>query len=150
NGDVVSPEHYLREVEGVVLEVMLDKLFGISGPNVSAVDPLTRFYVLWRFTYRESNIEAGEAIVFSYPQDVELDGPNGISGASPALVEKAKGTYRVRNFLERGSNIKLGLPSEGSSVPLIDVLHRILWLLENSPREISTFLQQARTNVEQL
>jgi putative DNA methylase len=150
NGDVVSSKHYLREVEGVVLEAMLERLFGISGSNVSAVDPLTRFYILWRFTYRESDIESGEAIVFCYPQDIELDGPNGISGASPALVEKVKGTYRVRNFQERGSNKKLGLANDGSSVALIDVLHRVLWLQENSPREISTFLQQVRPNVEQL
>lgn len=150
NGDVVSSKHYLREVEGVVLDAMLEKLFGISGSNVSAVDPLTRFYILWRFTYRESNIDSGEAIVFCYPQDIDLDGPNGISGASPALVEKVKGTYRVRDFQERGSNKKLALPIDGTSVALIDVLHRVLWLLENSPREIPTFLQQVRSNVEQL
>jgi putative DNA methylase len=150
NGDVVLPEHYLREVEGVVLDAMLEKLFGISGSNVSAVDPLTRFYILWRFTYRESDIDSGEAIVFCYPQEIDLDGPNGISGTSPALVEKVKGTYRVRNFQERGSIKKLGLPIERTSIPLIDILHRVLWLLENSPREIPTFLQQARPNLEQL
>lgn len=150
NGDVVSPEHYLREVEGVVLDAMLEKLFGISGSNVSAVDPLTRFYVLWRFTYRESNIESGEAIVFCYPQDIDLDGPDGIAGPPPALVEKVKTTYRVRNFHERGGDKKLGLASEGINAPLIDVLHRVLWLLENSPRGIPAFLQQARPNLEQL
>src|SRR5262249_17411278 len=59
NGDEVSPERYLQEVEGVVLETMLEQVFGLTRAGVSVVDRLTRFYVLWRFTYRESTIEAG-------------------------------------------------------------------------------------------
>ena len=80
NGDPVPAEQYLREVEGVVLDVMLDEIFGLRGSAVAAVDALTRFYILWRFTYRESSIEAGDAYVFCYPQGIEIDGPNGLCG----------------------------------------------------------------------
>ena len=67
NGEPVSAERYLLDVEGVVLDTMLEQVFGFNRAGVSGVDRLTRFYVLWRFTYRESAIEAGDAIVFCYP-----------------------------------------------------------------------------------
>jgi putative DNA methylase len=38
----------------------------------------------------------------------------------------------------------------GKPVPLIDVLHRILWLLENEPRKLNDFLHQARPDRERL
>lgn len=150
NGAEVSAERYLQEVEGVVLDTMLEQVFGLSRAGVSAVDRLTRFYVLWRFTYRESSIEAGEAIVFCYPQGIELGGPEGISGSAPRLVEKVKSTYRVRTFQERGSEGGLGEAEDGVAAPLIDVLHRLLWLLENRPAKIPGFLKQAQVNLEQL
>ena len=107
--------------------------------------------MLWRFTYRESGIEAGDAFVFCYPQGIELDGPDGVSGAAPALVEKAKTKYRVRNFLERGHDDGLGLPDEeGHPAPLIDTLHRVLWLMQKRPGELGDFVTEARPNRDQL
>ena len=150
NGEPMSAEQYLREVEGVVLEVILDEIFGLRGAAVGSVDSITRFYILWRFTYRESSIEAGDAYVFCYPQGIEIDGPLGISGRPPSLVEKSRSKFRVRNYEERGENEKLGLSTEGLPAPLIDVLHRVLWLIDNRPTELSAFLKAASPNVEQL
>ena len=96
-------------------------------------------------------MDAGEAIVFTYGQNVELDGPNGLSTGSRALVEKKKGKYRLRDFIERGNNEKLGLPADdGTPAPLIDALHRILWLIENEPRNLNRFLDEARPDRERL
>ena len=150
NGEPMPAERYLREVEGVVLDVMLEEIFGLSGAAVGAVDSITRFYVLWRFTYRESSIEAGDAYVFCYPQGIEIDGPLGISGPPPSLVEKSGSKFRVRNYQQRGEDEKLGIGTDGQPAPLIDVLHRLLWLTDNRPNELKTFLKSARTNVEQL
>ena len=150
NGDPVPAERYLREVEGAVLDVMLDEIFGLRGTAVGAVDALTRFYILWRFTYRESNIEAGDAYVFCYPQNVEIDGPDGLSGPAPRLVEKTGSKFRVRHYQERGGNETLGIGEAGAPAPLIDVLHRLLWLLDNRPDSLQKFLDAARPNQEQL
>ncbi|MHC1765886.1 MAG: DUF1156 domain-containing protein [Verrucomicrobiia bacterium] len=151
NGDQVPPERYLQEVEGVVLDTMLEEIFGLTRSGVSAVDVLSRFYILWRFTYRESSIESGDAFVFCYPQGIELDGPGGISGPAPALVEKSRTIYRVRTFLERGADEDLGLPEEdGTPASLIDVLHRVLWLMEKRPTQLAEFLNEAQPNREQL
>ncbi|MBN2381436.1 DUF1156 domain-containing protein [bacterium] len=151
NGEEVPSEKFLAEVEGVVLETLLRKIFGVTGSGVAAVDGPSRFYVLWRHTYQATEMDAGEAIVFTYGQNVELDGQNGLSTGNRALVEKKKGKYRLRDYTERGDDEKLGMPKDdGKAAPLIDVLHRILWLVENEPRNLNTFLEEVRPDQERL
>lgn len=153
NGEEVPAEKFLAEVEGVVLETLLEKIFGMAGSGVAAVDGPSRFYVLWRYAYKAAEMDAGEAIVFTYGQNVELDGQKGLSTGRHALVEKKKGKYRLRDFTERGEDEKLGLPDElqvGKPVPLIDTLHRILWLVENQPRHLNRFLDETRPDRERL
>lgn len=151
NGEEVAAEKFLAEVEGVVLETLLEKIFGIPGSGVAAVDGPSRFYVLWRYAYKAAEMEAGEAIVFTYGQNVELDGQKGLSTGRHALVEKKKGKYRLRDFTERGEDEKLGMSEHGGTpAPLIDVLHRILWLVENQPRNLNRFLDEARPDRERL
>ena len=159
NGEEVPAEKFLAEVEGVVLETLLEKIFsgsvesgsvrGMGG--VGSVDGPTHFYILWRYTYKAAEMDAGEAIVFTYGQNVELDGQNGLSTGSRALVEKKKGKYRLRDFAERGDDEKLGMPKDdGKAAPLIDILHRILWLVENEPRKLNDFFDDARPDRERL
>lgn len=149
NGEEVPAEKFLTEVEGVVLDTMLGKLFGLTGGNVSAVDAPSRFYVLWRFVYKAAEIDAGEAIVFSYGQPVELDGPHGLSSGPRAVLQKKKGKYRLRDFTEHGADDKLGRAGE-EPAPLIDTLHRLLWLLENQPRRLGKFLEEGQPDRERL
>jgi putative DNA methylase len=151
NGEEVPAEKFLAEVEGVVLETLLEKIFGMASSGVSTVDPPSRFYVLWRYAYGVAELDAGEAIVFTMGQHVELDGPLGLSTGSCALVEKKKGKYRLRDFAERGEHEKLGLAGDdGEPAPLIDVLHRALWLIEHEPRNLNSFLDEAHPNRERL
>ena len=43
------------------------------------------------------------------------------------------------------------MPSEdGQPAPLIDALHRLLWLMERHPSGIPEFLREARPNTEQM
>jgi putative DNA methylase len=150
NGEPVPADSFLTEVEGAVLEALLEKLFGVSRAGVGSVDPVTRFYVLWRYAYRHATLDAGEAIVFAYPQRVELDGPGGLTAGGNPLMEKRKGKYRLRDFTERGEDENLGLPRGGEMPPLMDVLHRLLWLVEHRPALIPAYLDEARPDVERL
>lgn len=147
NGEEVSSEGFLHIVEGLVLEIILEKLFGIPRKGVSAVDSPTRFYVLWRYTYGRMEVDSGEAIVFAYPQGVELDGSMGLSSGRNALLQKKGKKYSLRDFSERGMDEKLGL---APNAPTIDTLHRCVWLLENAAYKIPEFLDQAMPNVSQL
>lgn len=146
NGKEVTSEEFLNIVEGLVLETILEKLFGVSRKGVSQVDPATRFYVLWRYAYGRMEVDSGEAIVFAYPQGVELDGPMGLSSGRNPLLEKKKDKYRLRDYSERGSDEKLGL--DGKST--IDVLHRLLWLLENQAYKIPDYLTNTMPNYDLL
>ena len=146
NGEEVTSEKFLHIVEGLVLETILEKLFGISRKGVSDVDAPTRFYVLWRYTYGRMEVDSGEAIVFAYPQGVELDGPLGLSSGRNPLLEKKGKKYRLRDYSERGMDEKLGLDGK----PVIDVLHRLLWLLENQAYKIPEYLSQSMPNYDLL
>jgi putative DNA methylase len=156
NGEQVPAERFLTEVETVVLDRILTRLSKEAGGNggrtsLAGVDPATRFYTLWRYTYRSADLDAGEAIVFANGTHVELDGLNGLSSGSRALVEKKKGKYRLRDFAERGEDDKLGMPKEnGQPAPLIDALQRTLWLMEHRPRQLGEFLREAQPNREQM
>jgi putative DNA methylase len=152
NGVEVPADTFLAEVEGVVLETLLEKLFGVDRTDISRVDRVTRFYVLWRFAYRHAAIDAGEAIVFAYPQHVELDGPGGLSSGGNPLVEKERSAYRLRDFTERGADEKLGVAGEGEQerAPLVDILHRLLWLVEHAPYQIPAYLDEARPDLVHL
>jgi putative DNA methylase len=151
NGEEVPAEKFLGEVESVVLETLLEKIFGVASSRVAAVDGPSRFYVLWRYAYRTAELDAGEAIVFTYGQPVELEGADGLANGTLSLVEKKKGKYRLRDFTERGPLEKLGLPDDGGKpAPLLDSLHRLLWLMENEPRKLPAFLDEARPDRERL
>jgi putative DNA methylase len=107
--------------------------------------------LLWRYTYRNADLEAGEAIVFANETHVELDGQHGLALGSRRLVDKKKNKYSLLDFADRGDDEKLGLPKDdGQAAPLIDVLHRVLWLMENQPREIGKFLIEADPNRDQM
>ena len=147
---------FLTEVETVVLDSILGRLSKEVGGNggrtsLAGVDPDTRFYTLWRYTYRGADLEAGEAIIFANGTHVELDGPSGLSSGARALIEKKKGKYRLRDYTERGDDEALGRQSEvGQTAPLIDALHRTLWLLENRPLQLTEFLLEAQPNRDQM
>jgi putative DNA methylase len=156
NGEEVPAERFLAEVETVVLESILARLSKEVGGNRSdhslwGVDPPTRFYTLWRYTYKTADLDAGEAIVFANGTHVELDGPGGLSSGPRPLVEKKKGKYRLRDHTERGDDSKLGLVTEGGqSAPVIDALHRTLWLMEHRPTKVAEFLGKAQADREQM
>jgi len=155
NGEEVPAERFLTEVETVVLETILKRLSkevgSRDGYSLAGLDAATRFYLLWRYTFRSAELESGEAIIFANGTHVELDGPSGLSSGGRALVEKKKGKYRLLDYTERGDDEKLGIPDgDGQPVPLVDVLHRTLWLMENRPAQLAEFLQDAQPNREQM
>jgi putative DNA methylase len=67
------------------------------------------------------------------------------------LLKKKAGKYRLYDYTERGDENALGQQTEdGNAAPVIDVLHRLLWLMEHKPLKIPEFLNEAAPNVEQI
>ncbi len=62
-------------------------------------------------------------------------------GESPSFQKKG-GKYRLFDFPERGDNDGLGLKARFglSQVPLIDILHRLLWLVEHRTPAVGEFV----------
>jgi len=157
NGEEVPAERFLAEVESVVLDAILERLSSVVGSrsgsqySLAGIDPATRFYVLWRYTYDAVELDSGEAIIFAHGTHVELDGLHGLSSGARALVHKKKDKYKLLDYRERGKDAKLGLAlDDGTPASLVDVLHRLLWLMERHPASIVDFLKDCRVNVEQL
>lgn len=156
NGEEVPAERFLAEVETVVLESILAKLSRTVGSkngqtSLAGLDPATRFFVLWRYTYGTAELDAGEAIIFANGTHVELDGQHGLTQGKRALLEKKKSKYRLHDYTERGDENTLGQPGEdGTPASAVDALHRVLWLMEHKPLRIPEFLSEAKPNVEQL
>jgi putative DNA methylase len=154
NGEEVPAERFLTEVETVVLETILARLskeVGGKGTSLAGLDPATRFYILWRYTYKTAELDAGEAIIFANGTHVELDGQHSLTSGSRSLVAKKKGKYALLDFTVRGDNEDLGLPSDSAQpAPLIDALHRTLWLMEKRPNDLPGFLRDSQVSREQL
>jgi len=155
NGEEVPAERFLAEVETVVLETILGKLSKTVGSKngqttLAGLDPATRFYVLWRYTYGAAELDAGEAIIFANGTHVELDGQHSLTEGKRALLEKTKGNYQLHDYTERGDENSLGQPTDGTSAPTIDILHRLLWLMEHKPLKVPDFIGEVKPNVEQI
>lgn len=151
NGDVVPAIRFLGEVEGMVQEVLMEKLFHTRAA-VSSIDSPTQFYLLWRYFYSKGDLEAGDAIIFAYPLHIELDGQHGLSAGHAALLTRKGNKYRLRDFEERGDDSDLGLKNSFGlgQAPLIDVLHRLLWLVEHRTSLIDDFLTRSMPDNERL
>lgn len=57
---------FLVEVEGVVLETLLERIFGVAGNRLSAVAGPGRFHVLWRCTYKTARQAALKKLVANW------------------------------------------------------------------------------------
>lgn len=164
SGEAVPAEKFLAEVEAVVLDTLMARLMattrkavegdeetGEAAAGVGGIDAASRFYVLWRYLYKAAELDAGEAIIFANGLHVELDGQGGLCDGRDAMLEKKKSKYRLRDYADRGRIESLGLPGEGGEgAPLIDVLHRTLYLMEHRPAVLREYLDQARPNRERL
>jgi putative DNA methylase len=156
NGEEVPAERFLTEVETVVLETILARLSKEVGgkggqTSLAGMDAATRFYVLWRYTYGAADLDAGEAIIFANGTHVELEGHSGLASGSNSVLEKKKSKYRLRDYTDRGDDDGLGSPDDtGVARPVVDILHRLLWLLEHRPPKIPEFLADAQPSLEQL
>ncbi|MBV6437561.1 MAG: hypothetical protein AELANPGJ_02848 [Anaerolineae bacterium] len=137
NGEELSAAAYLDAVQAEVVRVLLGE--------ASRTDPVTQYYIMGRSYYAEAQVEFDEANTLARATGVELDtGQGALTRGSAALVEKKGSKVRLRNYAERGDSESLGLPgADGRSAPLIDVLHRLLWLTEHESRKIQDFLNQA-------
>ena len=137
NGEELTAAAYLEEVQREVVRVLLGE--------AAKADERTQYYLMARHNYGSAWVEFDEANNLARTIGVELDtGPDALTRGADALVEKKGSKVRLLGFEERGDRESLGLPTaERPKASLIDVLHRLLWLVEHDNRAIQDFLGQA-------
>jgi len=136
NGEELTAAAYLEEVQREVIQVLLGE--------AAKTDERTQYYLMARNNYGGAWVEFDEANNLARTIGVELDsGPDALTRGADALVEKKGSQVRLLGFEERGDSESLGLPTpERPKAPLIDVLHRLLWLVEHDNAAIQDFLAQ--------
>ncbi|MEL7672995.1 MAG: DUF559 domain-containing protein [Chloroflexota bacterium] len=136
NGEELTAAAYLEEVQREVIQVLLGE--------AAKSDERTQYYLMARNNYGGARVEFDEANNLARTIGVELDsGPDALTRGADALVEKKGSQVRLLTFEERGDSESLGLPTaERPKASLIDVLHRLLWLVEHDNAAIQDFLAQ--------
>jgi putative DNA methylase len=152
NGDELPPERYLEEVQREVIETVLADVFGLARSGIQAVDPATQFYVMGRFEFGDAYAEFDKVNTLGRGVGVELSGARSLLRGRAALLQQEKGKVRFRDFEQRGGVDGLGEPDEDdpSARPLVDVLHRLLWLSQHQTADVRDFLRRSQVDVSRL
>jgi putative DNA methylase len=156
NGEPMEAEHFLDEVQTSVVQTILSDLTGVPRSGVEVVDPITQLYVIGRFEYGDASVPFDELNTLAHgvlggvrARGVELVGPRGLTTGAAALISQSGSSLRLRDYVERGESERLGNADDGVP-PLIDVLHRILWLAQRAPSGLPDYLWETRPDLAQL
>jgi putative DNA methylase len=142
NGEELSPDEYLEEVEREVAEAVLERIFDTDRSGLGRVDQETQFYVMGRFEFGDALAPWDELNTLARGTGVELR--ELVNAGAPLVVFGAKRTEaRISDYRDRGGAIELGRST-------IDHLHRVLWLADNDPTMIRDYLELARPDSERL
>ena len=127
DGTTVTVRDFLDIVRRESTTVALEQV--LHGADLGLIDPVTRQYVTWVWSYSRSPLDAGEAIALclatgaSYSVTVRA-GSIAIEGR-----EKSKKVARLRTIRQRASeDDDLGQDTSARPAPLIDQLQCAAWL----------------------
>jgi len=123
-GNVIRADKLLEFVREVVTEYTVKQILhnGIAGK----LSPLTKFYILWRWSFREAKIEFDETRKLAQSIGVHLE-----KEWNKSFIKKDKNSIKVLGPQDR----KLEDIENMEKKDLIDVLHQVLILWSKGKRE---------------
>jgi len=120
SGEEVTVGQFLDEVRSLVSNYALTKILKTS--QTASIDPESRFYVVWKWSYADAKVPAGESFMLSQA----LGMPTEMMWDRTGVLEKAGENVQTMPIAKRMKIKDLGDPSaDGSPGSLIDVLHRL-------------------------
>jgi adenine-specific DNA methylase len=120
SGEEVTVGQFLDEVRGFVTNYALSKI--LKTTHTAVIDPETRFYVVWKWSYGGEKVPADEA--FKLAQALGMD--TNIMWDRTGVLEKSGENVAAVSVDKRKKIKDLGEPGPtGSPASLIDVLHRL-------------------------
>ena len=139
SGEEVTVGQFLDEVRGLVTTYALAKI--LKATHTGAIDPESRFYVVWKWSYRDSKVPADES--FKLSQALGFDTAS--LWDRTGVLEKS-GENVQANTIDKRIKIKnLGEPSaDGTPASLVDALHRMCAFREkNDTQGMGEFLARS-------
>jgi putative DNA methylase len=120
SGDEVTVGQFLDEVRSIVSGFALTKI--LKTTHTGSIDPESRFYVVWKWSYGDAKVPADES--FKLSQALGLD--SATLWDRTGVLEKAGENVLAAPIAKRLKIKSLGEPSTTASpASLIDVLHRM-------------------------
>lgn len=127
DGTEVSVRDFLDIVRRESTSVALEQV--LNGADLGTIDPITRQYVTWVWSYSKASLEAGEAIALCLATGAsyaDIIRPNTIAAEGR---EKSKKVLRLRTIQQRAAQDEdLGYGVPARPAPLIDQLQFAAWL----------------------
>ena len=101
----------------------------LHGADLGVVDPLTRQYVTWVWSYGRAPLDSGEALALCLATGAPFDELTREHSIAAAAREKSKKVVKLRTISQRAREDEdLGQGTAARPAPLIDELQRAAWL----------------------
>jgi adenine-specific DNA methylase len=129
-GEEVTVARFLDEVRAIVTSYALAKV--LKAPHTASIDPESRFYVVWKWSYGDAKVPADESFKLAQALGMNTEvmwdrvGVLEKSGENVQAVPVAK-RMKIKGLGEPGAN--------GAPASLIDVLHRMCVFREKGDTE---------------
>jgi putative DNA methylase len=143
NGDPLPADRFLEETQTRVHNAIFRTVFGLAD-GVAGLDPATRYYLSWRYSYGYAAVEFDEANNLARTSGVELM-DDLVNGPYP-LARRSARTIELLDFEDRGDAPGLGL----DRTRLIDALHGVLWRATHHSGETRAYVDQVRPDEHRL
>ncbi|MBM4458395.1 MAG: DUF1156 domain-containing protein [Chloroflexi bacterium] len=122
DGSPFTVGEFLREVRRMVADFALGQI--LRGRSTEGLDEWTRYYLIHRNSFGLEDAPVGECILLSQGYGLDL---NDVRGPRGLLVKGDGSDVRLAKWDER-TRPDLGHPRPDGGLPLVDMLHRLLWL----------------------
>jgi putative DNA methylase len=130
SGDEVSVGQFLDEVRSLVTAYALSKIMQTT--QTGNIDPESRFYVIWKWSYGDGKVPAGESFTMAQALGMDTETMWDRTG----ILEKAGENVLAVPVAKRMKIKNLGEPNTDTTpASLIDVLHRLCVFREKNDTE---------------
>ena len=127
DGTEVTVRDFLDIVRRESTTVALEQV--LHGADLGGIDPVTRQYATWAWSYSTAPLDAGEAIALCLATGASYDDTTRAHSITAEGREKSKKVVRLRSIRQRATedeDLAYGTPARPA--PLIDQLQHAAWL----------------------
>ena len=142
DGTQVTVREFLDMVRRESTTVALEQV--LHGADLGILDPVTRQYVTWAWSYSKTPLDAGEAIALCLATGASYDDTTRPHSITAEKREKSKKVVQLRSIRQRAmEDDDLGYDTAARPAPLIDQLHHAAWLWgQNQASDLAMYMSR--------